>query len=266
MLWSWECCGIGDRLGTLWDWAPQEKRSPPWLGVGPAALGALQRSTDTKEGGTGRYKLCFSGGAVTTAAGWGQHSALIIISTKAPLEPEPGVTAAPAGSSLWQQWIPGSTGNSSFFTQYPPAPLQRRVLHLVGSCLATVKEAEPAPAVTPPWAGSPQPLLCPWDGFGLSLTHLDTPDPAASQGCCPAGAVDGHPMSTPTLLLIPWAAPASAAGLGQCWEVTLSHCVPLQITAFQHRTTIPSPPPEGLENHCGITPPAPTSAVSQNQT
>lgn len=139
-LWGWNAVGLGStgekepwlgvgpwifRAGMLWDcgvgmlqdWAPQEGRSP---GRG---------STDTKKGGSGRYKLCFSGGAVTTAAGQGQHSALI--STKAPLEPEPGVTATPAGSALAGM---DSQQHREFFIQYPPAPLQRRVLHLVGSC------------------------------------------------------------------------------------------------------------------------------------
>lgn len=60
---EWECCGNAVGLGST---AGKE----PWAGCEGSG------STDTKKGGTGRYKLCFSGGAVTTAAGQGQHSAL----------------------------------------------------------------------------------------------------------------------------------------------------------------------------------------------
>lgn len=72
----------------LWDWAAQEGRSLGWCGALLlrglcSALAEGWGSTDTKKGGSGRYKLGLVGGCRCTAAGQGQHSALI--SRKAPL-------------------------------------------------------------------------------------------------------------------------------------------------------------------------------------
>lgn len=81
-------CQIRHGVGMLWDWAAQEGRGRGWCGArllqgsaGPRQRGGA--STDTKKGGTGRYKRGLVGGCRCRAAGRGQHAALI--SRKAPL-------------------------------------------------------------------------------------------------------------------------------------------------------------------------------------
>lgn len=91
--------------------------------------------------------------------------------------------------------------------------------------MASVKEAETAPAVTPPGAGSPQ---------LLPSLSWDVPDPAGhprssrEHSCWPAGAVrkqlHGY-LQQHSLLLIPLRCPSLVCSFGAvAGEVTLSHC------------------------------------------